>query len=248
MAVEAWKRVIGSFLKNKDLNDGIDHSLKSDRWIRQQCWRDNPMISPFVNAQEKTGEGKPSYGLSSAGYDIRVGDTVMIPKSCMWNYQYKKKNDPTIYTVVPGHLRSSPVLAPGGMVIVPDSFIHGDKNSKLEFHSYTDLEWIDIPPHTFALGVSYETFNIPRNVTGICMGKSTIARAGLLVTVTPLEPEWNGFLTLEFFNTLPISYRLEPGNGITQLMFHEIEDGCEVSYADRRGKYQGQPASPITAR
>lgn len=103
-----------------------------------------------------------------------------------------------------------------------------------------------LAPKSFVLGVSMEKFNMPANVSGDCMGKSTIARMGCIVFVTPLEPEWSGYLTLEIFNTLDRPVRLWPGIGITQIMFDLSEVPCETTYADRKGKYDNQPAVPVT--
>jgi dCTP deaminase len=97
-----------------------------------------------------------------------------------------------------------------------------------------------IPPNSFALARTVEHFNIPRNVLSICVGKSTYARTGLVVNVTPLEPEWSGFLTLEISNTTPLPAKIYANEGIAQLLFFESDEPCETSYADRKGKYQNQ--------
>jgi dCTP deaminase len=97
-----------------------------------------------------------------------------------------------------------------------------------------------IPPNSFALSRTVEHFKIPRNVLAICVGKSTYARCGLIVNITPLEPEWQGFLTLEISNTTPLPARIYSGEGIAQLLFLESDDPCETSYADKKGKYQNQ--------
>jgi len=97
-----------------------------------------------------------------------------------------------------------------------------------------------IPPNSFALARTVEHFRIPRNVLTICLGKSTYARCGIIVNVTPLEPEWEGHVTLEFSNTTPLPAKVYANEGVAQMIFFESEDECEVSYADRGGKYQGQ--------
>ena len=97
-----------------------------------------------------------------------------------------------------------------------------------------------IPPNSFALGRSVEYFKIPRNVLTICVGKSTYARCGIIVNVTPLEPEWEGHVTLEFSNTTPLPAKIYANEGIAQVLFFESDEACETSYADRQGKYQGQ--------
>ena len=97
-----------------------------------------------------------------------------------------------------------------------------------------------IPPNSFALGKSVEYFKIPRNVMTICMGKSTYARCGIITNVTPFEPEWEGFVTLEVSNTTPLPARIYANEGIAQVIFFEADEACEISYADKKGKYQAQ--------
>jgi len=97
-----------------------------------------------------------------------------------------------------------------------------------------------IPPNSFALARTLEYFRIPRNVLTICLGKSTYARCGIIVNVTPLEPEWEGHVTLEFSNTTPLPAKIYANEGVAQVIFLESDDVCEVSYRDRGGKYQNQ--------
>ena len=97
-----------------------------------------------------------------------------------------------------------------------------------------------IPPNSFALARTVEYFRIPRNVLTICLGKSTYARCGIIVNVTPLEPEWEGHVTLEFSNTTPLPAKIYANEGVAQMLFFESDEPCEVSYGDRKGKYQGQ--------
>jgi dCTP deaminase len=97
-----------------------------------------------------------------------------------------------------------------------------------------------IPPNSFALGRSVEYFRIPRNVMTICVGKSTYARCGIITNVTPFEPEWEGFVTLEISNTTPLPAKIYANEGIAQVLFFEADEACEISYADRQGKYQAQ--------
>ena len=97
-----------------------------------------------------------------------------------------------------------------------------------------------IPPNSFALALTIEYFRIPRNVLTICLGKSTYARCGIIVNVTPFEPEWEGYVTLEFSNTTPLPAKIYANEGVAQVIFFEADEPCEVSYKDRRGKYQGQ--------
>ncbi|EDP46446.1 dCTP deaminase [Rickettsiella grylli] len=97
-----------------------------------------------------------------------------------------------------------------------------------------------IPPNSFALAHTVEYFRIPRNILTICVGKSTYARCGIIVNVTPLEPEWEGQVTLEFSNTTPLPAKIYANEGVAQMLFLESDEVCQVSYCDRRGKYQGQ--------
>ncbi len=97
-----------------------------------------------------------------------------------------------------------------------------------------------IPPNSFALARTVEYFRIPRDVITVCVGKSTYARCGIIVNVTPFEPEWEGIVTLEVSNTTPLPAKIYAGEGIAQVLFFEGDEECETSYADRKGKYQSQ--------
>lgn len=97
-----------------------------------------------------------------------------------------------------------------------------------------------IPPNSFALARTVEYFKIPRSTITLCVGKSTYARCGIIVNVTPFEPEWEGFVTLEISNTTPLPARIYANEGIAQVLFFEADEICEVSYADKKGKYQKQ--------
>ncbi len=109
-------------------------------------------------------------------------------------------------------------------------------------HSFVDFtgDVCIIPPNSFALARTVEYFKIPRNVLTICLGKSTYARCGIIVNVTPLEPEWEGHVTLEFSNSTPLPAKIYANEGVAQMLFFESDEVCETSYADRGGKYQGQ--------
>ena len=108
--------------------------------------------------------------------------------------------------------------------------------------SFVDIQGDEciIPPNSFALARTVEYFRIPRSVLTICLGKSTYARCGIIVNVTPLEPEWEGHVTLEFSNTTPLPARIYANEGVAQVIFIESDEVCETSYRDRGGKYQGQ--------
>ncbi|MEK6334844.1 MAG: dCTP deaminase [Acidobacteriota bacterium] len=113
---------------------------------------------------------------------------------------------------------------------------------KFDEKSFVDMkgDHVIIPPNSFALARTVEYFRIPRNVMTICLGKSTYARCGIIVNVTPFEPEWEGFVTLEFSNTTPMPAKIYANEGVAQVLFFEASEVCEVSYKDRGGKYQGQ--------
>ena len=175
-------------------------SIMPDKWIREMALA-RGMIEPFVEKQ--TRQGVISYGLSSYGYDARVG------------------RDFKIFTNV-----SSAVVDPKNFS--SESFV--DKQ--------TDI--CVVPPNSFALATTMEYFRIPRDTLVICLGKSTYARCGIIVNVTPLEPEWEGHVTIEISNTTPLPARIYAGEGICQFLFFKSDQVCEVSYADRGGKYQKQ--------
>jgi dCTP deaminase len=118
-------------------------------------------------------------------------------------------------------------------IVDPKSF---DPRSFVDFRGDVCL----IPPNSFALARSVEYFRIPRSVIVVCVGKSSYARCGIIVNVTPLEPEWEGIVTLEVSNTTPLPAKIYANEGIAQMLFFESDEPCETSYADKKGKYQGQ--------
>lgn len=121
-----------------------------------------------------------------------------------------------------------------GSVIDPKSF---DPKSFVDIKSNS---FILIPPNSFVLAKSVEYFRIPRNVLTLCVGKSSLARCGVVANITPFEPEWEGFVTIELSNTTPLPVRIYSNEGIAQVLFFESDQPCEVSYADKKGKYQKQ--------
>ena len=118
-------------------------------------------------------------------------------------------------------------------IVDPKAF---DEKSFVDFKGEVCL----IPPNSFALARTVEYFRIPRNVLTVCLGKSTYARCGIIVNVTPFEPEWEGYVTLEFSNTTPLPAKIYANEGVAQVLFFESDEVCETSYRDRGGKYQGQ--------
>jgi dCTP deaminase len=113
---------------------------------------------------------------------------------------------------------------------------HFDPKSMVDFQG----EVCVIPPNSFALARTVEYFRIPRGVLTVCLGKSTYARCGIIVNVTPFEPEWQGYVTLEISNTTPLPAKIYANEGIAQVLFFEADEECEISYADKKGKYQMQ--------
>jgi dCTP deaminase len=111
-----------------------------------------------------------------------------------------------------------------------------DAGSMVDFKGDVAL----VPPNSFALGRSVEYFRIPRNVLCVCVGKSTYARCGIITNVTPFEPEWEGYVTLEISNTTPLPAKIYANEGIAQVLFFESDEPCQISYKDRAGKYQKQ--------
>jgi len=173
--------------------------VKNDRWITEMARKG--MIEPFQESQVR--EGVISYGVSSYGFDMRIGD------------EFK------IFTNI-----NSTVVDPKGF----------DPRSFVDYKGAVCL----IPPNSFALASSIEYFRIPRDVLVICLGKSTYARCGIVVTVTPLEPEWEGHVTVEISNTTPLPAKIYANEGIAQLIFLQAAEVCEISYRDKAGKYQAQ--------
>jgi dCTP deaminase len=167
-------------------------------------------IAPFETAQKRPG--RISYGVSSYGYDIRVGS------------RFK------IFTPTP---RS------GGVSIVDPKAFSDDLFVEIDC-AKIGADHVIIPPNSFALCETVETVSMPRDALAICVGKSTYARCGLIVNVTPIEPEWRGKITLEISNTTPLPAKVYANEGIAQLVFLKADRVCAVSYADKAGKYQDQ--------
>lgn len=167
-------------------------------------------IKPFENAIKR--EGKISYGVSSYGYDVRVGTHFKI---------------------------FTPTPRTGGITVVDPKNFTDDLMVEVDT-AVLGTDHVIIPPNSFALCETVEWLAIPRDVLAICVGKSTYARCGLIVNVTPLEPEWRGKVTLEISNTTPLPARVYSNEGIAQLIFLKADEVCEKSYADKAGKYQDQ--------
>ena len=188
--------------------------ILSDRLITEQVI-DHEMIDPFRSALRRVDDrGNPSisHGISSYGYDLTLSPRELL---------------------VFRHRRP-------GEVIDPKNFKPNHLEALELLHTASDGAqfWI-LPAHSYALGVALERLRIPRNITGVCLGKSTYARCGIVVNTTPAEAGWEGHLTLEIANCSPADVRIYAGEGICQMLFFEGQP-CTTSYADRAGKYQGQ--------
>ena len=175
-------------------------SIKPDTWIKCMAL-EHRMIEPFVDDQVRTGV--ISYGVSSYGYDVRVG------------------NEFKVFTNV------------FNTVVDPKNF---DERSFVDITADVCI----IPPNSFALASTVEYFRVPRDVLTVCLGKSTYARCGIIVNVTPFEPEWEGHVTIEISNTTPLPAKIYANEGIAQVLFFQADEVCARSYRDRKGKYQAQ--------
>jgi len=158
-------------------------------------------IEPFTEGLLRPGV--ISYGLSSYGYDVRVGRNFKVFTNVRCAVVDPKKFDPMSFVDIVG-------------------------------------DFCLIPPNSFALAETVEYLEIPRDILSICVGKSTYARCGIIVNVTPLEPEWRGKVTIEISNTTPLPAKIYAGEGIAQILFLRAEAVCRTSYGDKKGKYQDQ--------
>ena len=174
--------------------------VQSDKWIKRMAF-DHKMIEPFEDKQIRGNS--ISYGVSSYGYDARVGSEFKIFTNVNTEIVDPKNFKPTSFVTKKG----------------PECII---------------------PPNSFVLASTIEYFRIPNDVLVICLGKSTYARCGIIVNVTPLEPGWEGHVTLEFSNTTPLPAKIYANEGVAQFVFIKGNEDPAVSYADRNGKYQGQ--------
>lgn len=193
--------------------------IKSDKWIVEAAGRG--MITPFENklirrasVPQPQGDSKEfpiiSYGVGSFGYDLRLS-----------------AKDFRIF-----HRRP-------GFVVDPKRFVPQDLQPAELHKGDNGEEFFILPGNSYGLGVAVERLDIPKNISVLCIGKSTYARAGIIANLTPAEAGWRGHLTLEFSNASPADCRLYANEGCVQLIFLE-GDECETSYADRNGKYQDQ--------
>ena len=189
-------------------------SILADHEIDELCTGDNvisPMIHDFHSEQVKDHRGikRISYGLSSHGYDVRLAGQVQIFSNL------------------------------AAALIDPKAFVPEQTLTTAAVHRDHSGEYFILPPHSYALGYTKETFNIPRDIMVICVGKSTYARCGIHVNVTPIEAGFKGQVVIEISNATPLPARIYLDEGIAQFLFFRGES-CDTSYADRNGKYQNQ--------
>jgi dCTP deaminase len=190
-------------------------SILADWEIRERALEDG-MIEPFVDhlVSKENGRKLLSYGLSSYGYDIRLS-----PSQCLIFGRVQAGDcDPKNF--------DPEILKPAEL--------QEDKRG----------QYFLLPPYGYCLGVAYERLNLPGNVSVVAVGKSTYARSGIMVNITPAEAGWEGYLTLEISNCTGLFNRIYANEGITQLLFHS-GNPCEVTYQDRKGKYQDQPNNVV---
>jgi dCTP deaminase len=200
--------------------------LKPDHWIRERAAEG--MIEPFVPTLLRSIDTEPiigdytpfkvlSFGTSSYGYDLRLSAKEFL-----------------IFRHVPGTVMNPKRFNPQNLEPAP--LLHDE-----------DGRYFILPAHSYGLGVALERLRVPQGITGICLGKSTYARLGIICNMTPAEAGWEGHLTLEFSNSSGADCRIYAEEGICQLLFFE-GDPCDTTYKDRAGKYQDQPERVTLAR
>jgi dCTP deaminase len=187
-------------------------SIKSDVWIKQMSL-EKDLIHPFEHQLIRSVDNRRiiSCGLSSYGYDCRLS-----------------RDEFKVFSPITGTEVDPKNFDPANLLDVP--LRRTDDGSEY---------WL-LPPHSYALGVTIERFNIPRRVTALAIGKSTYARCGLIANTTPLESNWRGRLVVELYNAANLPVRLYAEEGFIQILFFESDEECETSYSDRGGKYQDQ--------
>ena len=185
-------------------------AIKSDKWIRQMA-EQHGMIEPF---EPQLVRHVPSEITRNMRPVVSFGLS-------SYGYDIRCSREFKVFTNI------------NSTIVDPKNF---DPRNFVEIEADECI----IPPNSFALARTVEYFRIPRDVLTVCLGKSTYARCGILVNVTPFEPEWEGYVTLEFSNTTPLPAKIYAGEGCAQVLFFQSDEQCETSYKDRGGKYQGQ--------
>lgn len=201
------------------------HGLLPDHEIAKLCQGSTPMIAPFVETPTRLLNGRKvvSFGLSSAGYDIRLSDQVWLAKT------------------VPPHSCDNPLDPKSGWEMAGNFDL-------MYVHTGLHGRYVIMPPLSMALGASLEYFRMPDDVMAIALGKSTYARCGIGIEITPLEVGWIGGLTIEIHNANTMPVAVYVGEGIAQLLFYRTATRPAVTYADKGGKYQNQGLGPTPSR
>ncbi|KAF3883708.1 MULTISPECIES: dCTP deaminase [Nostocales] len=192
--------------------------IKNDKWIIEQA--EKGMIVPFEKSLIRQLENRKviSFGLSSYGYDLSLSEL-----------------DFRVFRHIPG------------TIVDPKRFNPKNLETAVLQEDEDGSKYFVIPANAYGLGVSREKVSMPKNVTAICVGKSTLARCGIIANITPIEAGWEGYITLEFSNASSADCRIYANEGVVQLLFFE-GDPCATSYADRNGKYQNQQAMVTLAK
>lgn len=220
----------------------------SEQSLRIHCVGQTPMITPFfphsVREAEINGQLKkiPSFGLSSFGYDIRLARNFKMLKTKVGSTDNVSQIATDLYNL--GKENQSIPFVAALQKVNCDWVVDMLDMQEDDFEVFEDCDSIIIPPGGFVLAVSEEKICLPRNVSAICMAKSTWARSAITAEVTPLEAGWEGFITIEITNKSSNYVRIHAGIGCMQLMFFEGEQP-ETSYAERGGKYMNQPQVPV---
>jgi dCTP deaminase len=212
--------------------------IKPDTWIREQAT--GGMITPFESGQVRTDPPEPKSIMQAIDQEV-IGDLLKdsdadYPKKIIsygtssYGYDLRVADEFKVFT--PAWTK------PGEAVVDPKNL---DQGCMVDFKGPI----CRIPPNSFALCRSLERFKISRNVLAIILGKSTYARCGIIVNATPLEPGWEGYVTLELSNTTPLPAKIYANEGIAQVLFFQSDQPCLTSYADKKGKYQGQEAEVV---
>jgi dCTP deaminase len=189
-------------------------SIKNDKWIRRMA-EQHGMIEPFEPKLVR------EHGAESEIWTGKLPKKVISYGPSSYGYDIRCSREFRVFTNI------------NHTIVDPKDF---DPACFVE----VEADECIIPPNSFALARTVEYFRIPRDVLTICLGKSTYARCGIIVNVTPFEPEWEGYVTLEFSNTTPLPAKIYAGEGCAQVLFFQSDEPCETSYKDRNGKYQGQ--------
>ncbi len=199
-------------------------SVKSDRWINKMAAQG--MIEPYEPGQRRTRKLASTWsypdGPNAPAVEEERFEKVISYGTSSYGYDVRCADEFKVFTNI------------NSVMVDPKNF---DEKC---FVDVSGKGYCIIPPNSFALARTVERFKIPRDILVVCLGKSTYARCGIIVNVTPFEPEWEGYVTLEFSNTTPLPAKIYANEGCAQVLFLQGDEPCEVSYQDRGGKYQNQ--------